>query len=235
MAHSGRRRDRRPEWSPAAKDRAFALVLLLPAAVIVLGMLAFPIGMAVALAFMRVDLTRSREWTWNGLANFQQVARDPMVLDVAIRTLYFAAIVVSCATLIAILFALLLNERFPGRRWLGVVVFLPWAVAPIAAGATWQLVFHVTTGLLNGVLVGTGVISRNVGWLNASTVALHAAILGQVWLAVPLVTIVLLARLRGIPAALYRAAEMDGAGARARFRHVTLPSLRTTLVVVIVL
>ena len=207
----------------------------MPAAVVVGVLLVVPIGWAVLLAFLKVDLSRVQPWTFNGLNNFVQISRDDFVLEVAVRTVYFAAVVVTFVTIAGMGMALLLNEPFPGRRIVRLLVFLPWAIAPIAAGATWQLVFHVTTGLLNGVLLSLGVISRNVGWLNDGTFALHAAILGQAWLAIPFVSLVFLARLQSIPSSLYRAAEMDGAGMLAKFRYITLPQLTPTILVVVLL
>ena len=76
--------------------------------------------------------------------------------------------------------ALLLNERFPGNRTMRIVALLPWAVAPIATGVTWKLIFHFLYGLLNGVLFGLGIIPRYVGWLEEEFLAFHASILATV-------------------------------------------------------
>jgi multiple sugar transport system permease protein len=206
-----------------------------PAALFICVFLVAPLALAVAMAFMRIDLTRSADWTFFGLGNFKQLADDELVLPAAIRTAQFGLIVVGLTTFSALSVALLLNERFRGVRIVRVIVLLPWAIAPLVAGVTWQLVFHITYGALNAVLLWLGVIHTPVGWLSDPGLAYVAIVVGQVWLAVPFASLILLARLQGLPAWLYRAAEMDGAGRWARFRFITLPLLRSTLLIVVLI
>jgi multiple sugar transport system permease protein len=204
-----------------------------PAAAFIVVFLVLPLLLAVGMAFMRIDLTRSSDWTFFGLGNFAQAPRDELAGPAVIRTLQFAALVVVATTMAALGVALLLNERFPGVRIVRVVVLLPWAIAPLVAGVTWQLVFHITYGALNAVLLVLGVIPAPVGWLSDPGLAYVAIVIGQVWLAIPFASLILLARLQGLPPWLYRAAEMDGAGRWARFRYVTMPLLGSTLLVVV--
>jgi multiple sugar transport system permease protein len=204
-----------------------------PAALFILVFLVAPLILAVAMAFMRIDLTRSVDWTFFGLGNFNQATKDEQVWPAVLRTIQYAVIVVSVTTVAAVGFAVLLNERFRGVRIVRVIVLVPWAIAPLVAGVTWQLVFHITYGALNAVLVAVGVIRQPVGWLSDPGLAYVAIVIGQVWLAIPFASLILLARLQGVPHFLYRAAEMDGAGRWARFRYVTLPQLGSTLLVVV--
>jgi ABC-type sugar transport system permease subunit len=226
---AGRRRARQSDSSEAALGWLFVA----PAALFILVFLVVPLVFAIVMAFMRIDLTRSADWTFFGLGNFNQATKDELVIPAVGRTVQFAFIVVTVTTLAATAFALLLNERFRGVRVLRVVVLLPWAIAPLVAGVTWQLVFHITYGALNAVLILLGVIHEPVGWLSDPGLAYGAIVVGQVWLAIPFASLILLARLQGIPHWLYRAAEMDGANRWARFRYVTLPQLGSTLLVVV--
>jgi multiple sugar transport system permease protein len=195
--------------------------------------LVVPLLLAVSMAYIRIDLTRTVDWTFFGLGNFNQATKDDLVLPAAFRTIQYAVIVVALTTLTALGFAVLLNERFRGVRIVRVIVLLPWAIAPLVAGVTWQLVFHITYGALNAVLIALGIIHEPVGWLSDPGLAYAAIVVGQVWLAIPFASLILLARLQGAPHWLYRAAEMDGADRWARFRYVTLPQLSSTLVVVV--
>ncbi len=118
-------------------------------------------------------------------------------------------------------------------RALRVVVLIPWAIAPLAAGVSWQLIFNFTYGGLNTVLMGLGVIHTPVAWLSDPALSYVAIIVGQVWLSIPFASLIILARLQGVPPWLYAAAKMDGAGRFARLWNVTLPLLRNTLLIVV--
>jgi len=154
-------------------------------------------------------------------------------MPAVVRTIQFGLIVVTLTTIASLGIALLLNERFRGVRVLRVVVLLPWAIAPLVAGVTWQLVFNVTYGGLNAILETLGVVQQPVPWLSDTGTAYVAIVIGQVWLSIPFASLILLARLQGLPPWLYRAAVMDGAGRGARLRHVTMPLLRGTLLIVV--
>ena len=229
MASTGAARTRaRPRHDP---DARFGLILLTPAAILITLIVIVPIAFAVCMAFLRIDLTRSTAWTFFGLGNFAQVASDPLAAQAILRSIYFAALAVVGTLGASLGVALLLNERFHGNGVMRVVSLIPWAVSPLAAGTTWFLLFDFSSGGLNGLLVSLGILKQNVAWLGDAGLALHAAALGQIWLSVPLASLLMLARLQSTPSVLYRAAVVDGANVWQRFRYVTLPSLRTTLII----
>jgi multiple sugar transport system permease protein len=116
-----------------------------------------------------------------------------------------------------------------------VLILLPWAVAPVVNGVMWRYLFQSNYGLVNAVLSGLGLISHYQVWFEDAKVALGIAAVATAWKGMPFQTLILLAALHGIPESLYRAAKMDGAGAFARFRYVTLPHLRTTLIFITLL
>jgi ABC-type sugar transport system permease subunit len=221
--------------APRLLDREGVLggVLVAPAVFVVVLFLVLPIILAAAMAFMRIDLTRSADWTFFGLGNFAQIRLDPVLFETIPRTLYYAFAATTLTLLAGVSASLFLNERFRGQRTLRIIALLPWAVAPIATGVTWKLIFHFLYGLLNAVLFSLGLIPRYIGWLEDPFLAFHAAILAYVWLAVPFVSLILLARLQGIPAQLYKAAMVDGASTWNRFRYVTFPAVRETVVILL--
>jgi multiple sugar transport system permease protein len=215
------------------REGVLGAVLVAPALLIVVVFLALPIGLAFVMAFMRIDLTRSTDWTFFGLGNFGQIRLDPTFFGTVPRTLYFAFLATILTLFAGILTALFLNERFRGQRTLRIMALLPWAVAPIATGVTWKLIFDYLYGLLNAILFALGLIPRYVGWLTDGTLALHAAIVGYVWLAMPFASLIILTRLQSVPVQLYRAAMVDGAGTWNRFRYITLPAIRVTLGIIV--
>jgi multiple sugar transport system permease protein len=215
------------------REGVLGALLVTPSVLIVVAFLALPIGLAFAMAFIRIDLTRSPDWTFFGLGNFLQIRIDPTFFGTVPRTLYFAVLATGLTALTGSVTALFLNERFPGNRAMRVLVLLPWAVAPIATGVTWKLIFDYLYGLLNAVLFGLGLIPHYVGWLQDGGLALNAAIVGFVWLATPFASLIILTRLQGIPVQLYRAAMVDGADTWERFRYITFPALRITLGIIV--
>jgi len=116
-----------------------------------------------------------------------------------------------------------------------IVLIVPWAIAPVANAVLWKWILNANYGVLNAVLVELGVIERNVVWLGTGSRALHALLLVDVWKSVPFIAILFLAGINKIPAMLYRAARLDGANAWQQFWYITLPSLRPTIAVAVIL
>ena len=131
--------------------------------------------------------------------------------------------------------ALLLNRRFRGVAVLGVAVLLPWAIAPVVTGSYWDFMFNSHFGLATGIATVLGLTNGSVPWLEDSNLAMSVAVVASAWQAMPVFALILLASLKTIPDVLYRAAKIDGAGRWQSFRCVTIPAIRNTLLIVIVL
>lgn len=213
----------------------FGLILLAPTALILLIFLGIPIGYALVMSVQRIELTISPDRTWVGLDNYVGLVQNRLVRESVVRTLYFAGLTIGLSILMSLGLALLLNEPFRGRKPVRVLFMMPWAIAPVVAGVLWRYVLHSNYGLANATLYGLGIIQSYVVWLDKATLAISIAAIATTWKIVPFVTLILLAALQSIPESLYRAARMDGAGVFSRFRFVTLPHLRNTLIFAIVL
>jgi len=216
-------------------DTRLGLALLAPAALIIGFVLLVPIATALFMAFNSINLQRSPNWTFNGLNNFALLGRDDLALAAIPRSIYFASLTVVLVIVASVGVAIVLNEPFRGRRLVRLLALIPWSVAPLAAGSTWYLLFYYSYGGINAVLYALGIIPEYISWLTDATLAINAAVIGQVWLSIPLASLLILARLQGIPGMLYKAAMVDGATAFQRFRYITLPGLRTTLLIVILI
>jgi ABC-type sugar transport system permease subunit len=209
--------------------------LLIPTALILLIFLGIPIGYAIMMSFQKIELTISPDRSWAGLGNYANLLQDPVLYASIFRTLYFAFLTIILSTLLSLGLALLLNEPFRGRKPVRVLVMMPWAVAPVVAGVLWRYIFQSNYGLANALLFQLGFIEHYVVWLDKAVLAISIASIATTWKTVPFLTLIMLASLQGIPEQLYRAARMDGAGAWSRFRFVTLPHLRNTLIFAVVL
>jgi ABC-type sugar transport system permease subunit len=167
-----------------------------------------------------------------GLQNYRDVWNGFYFRDAAENSLLFAAVTVPLLLALGVLVALLLNEPFVGNTALRIGMLLPWALPAAASGLIWRWIFLDSWGALNAGLYKIGIIDNYVNWLTDPDLARMAVIVVFVWAQLPLAAVFLLAALQSVPEELYAAAAVDGASAVGRFRTVTLPGIRSMLVVV---
>ncbi|WP_409061529.1 carbohydrate ABC transporter permease [Streptomyces sp. SYP-A7185] len=168
-----------------------------------------------------------------GLDNYTAVLSDGIFWD---RLLWTIVWTVSCVALsfgLGLVLANMLNRKLAGRSLYRMALILPWAVPAFVSVFTWRLLFNEKNGILNKILAGGGIDA--IPWLNDPTWAKISVITVNVWLGVPFMLVAMLGGLQSIPGELYEAAEMDGANAWQRFRHITLPGLRTVSSTVILI
>jgi len=217
-------------------DRArFAWLLNTPALVAITLLAAYPIVYSAWISLHRYNLKRPNVFRFLGLDNYATIVAAPEFWSALWITVQFTLLVVITVSVLGVLVALLLNQKFPGRGIVRTLVLLPWAIPPVVNGLMWQWIYDSKIGALNGLLVSLGVLSEYRGWLSEPMSALLALAFADVWNVLPLAVVLLLAALQKIPAELYESARMDGAGPFQLFRHVTFPWLAQTLLVVLIL
>jgi ABC-type sugar transport system permease subunit len=210
-------------------DRRFNLLLMAPAVLVVLALFAYPIGYAGWLSLHQWNDKISPVHPYTGTDNYHQLFSDPAYHEALNRTVYFSAITVLAGVALAIGLAVLLTQQFRFRALARVLLLVPWAVPPVVNGIMWHLIFDGDTGIANTVLRGLGIIDGNKQWLSSPTSAMNVLIFAEMWKLLPFLTLLFIAALQSVPANLYRAASIDGAGAIRRFAFITLPSIRTTI------
>jgi multiple sugar transport system permease protein len=215
-------------------EARFGLLLLLPAAVILIVMNFLPILYALKTSFQKVNLTVSLSKPWVGFDNYSAVLHDSLVWESLVRTIQFAVVTIVVGTVVAGITALTLNEQFPGRSIARVLLLLPWAIASMVTGVMWNYLFNTKFGVINAGLLKLGIIDEYINWLGEPRDALIIAGVATAWKMVPFLALLMLASLQSIPESLYRSAKMDGANVWHRFTKITLPHMRTVLAVVIV-
>jgi multiple sugar transport system permease protein len=216
----------------ARKARLLALCAL-PAALVVLVLVAWPIWLTIELSLHRVrlfDILRNRPLAFT-TANYERLLGDQRFWEALLNTAIFAVSSVGLAMLWGLGSALLLNRRFPCRAVVRLAVILPWAVPATIGSLVWMFLADGHLGLFNHLLLSAGLIAAPITFLVHNEFAMLMVILAHAWQSYPFFTIMLLAALQAVPPELHDAARVDGAGAPQRFRHVTLPALRDTLVV----
>lgn len=160
-----------------------------------------------------------------GLRNFIDFFEDDRARHDVMITFYFALGSAPLLNLFGLLYALLLDRKLPGKGFIRAVVYMPAVISPLIMGYIWYFILQPERGYLSHVLreLGLGFLDGN--WLGKSSSALVVLIIVNVWQYMGMTMIVYLAGLQGIPADLYEAAKIDGAGKGATLRYVTLPLL----------
>ncbi len=168
-----------------------------------------------------------------GLDNYADALTGSQFLDTLGWTLVWTVSCVSITFLLGLGLANILNRQIAGRSVYRMMLILPWAIPGFVSVFAWRFLYNEDRGFLNRILSGGGIDA--VPWLNDPTMAKISVIAVNVWLGVPFMMVALLGGLQSIDSAQYEAAEMDGAGAWQRFRHITLPGLRPVSSTVILL
>jgi multiple sugar transport system permease protein len=216
------------------RDAALGYLLLAPAGILLLVLVAYPFLTAVVMSFQK-KLIGQAVAPWIGLDNYTTLLMDPTFWLVFRNVLVFAGASVFFKLIIGTAVALALNEQMPARGLVRSIMILPWALPTLVAVLIWMWMYSDVGGVFNHVLMGVGVVERPILFLSDPVLAMVSVIIVNVWRGFPFFTITLLAGLQTVAGDQYDAAKVDGAGMWSRFRHVTLPGLAPVMAVVTLL
>jgi multiple sugar transport system permease protein len=206
------------------------LLFMLPAGLYVLIFQFLPVGYGLYLSFTKYSPLRRRGPQFIGLDNYAGLAGNADFRHALVVTGSYVLMVLPVTIAVALLLAVLVSRPFRGVGVFRSALYLPHIVSLTAVSLVWLWIYS-PNGLVNEVFAKVGLPDQS--WLLSSSAALPAAAVMRIWKALGSNMVLLLAGLQGIPAALYEAAKVDGAGRWAQFRHVTLPGLRPMLVYVV--
>ena len=194
---------------------------------------AYPLISSFLLSFTQWNLTKPTVFI--GLDNYTRALGDPLFWRSLSSTLGYTIVTVAGQLALGLGAAVLLNQRIPGRPVLRLIYYLPVITSWVIVSLVFLFIYNGQAGALNWLLNDVlHVISKNVAWLAEPSTALWAIAILGIWKGIGWTMVVFLAGLQSVPHELYEAAAMDGAGAWARFRYVTLPFLRATSTFLIV-
>lgn len=206
-------------------ERRWGLALLAPAVLTLAALTLYPALWVLWLSLHeRVPVFGVHRFT--GLTHYRFLTTDPRFWNAAGVTAAFTLASVGLELVLGLLAALALCSQRWGHRAGLTLLLLAWALPSVVAAKLFEWLYHPTGGLVNVLLGG-----RTVNWLGEPGLALAGLIVADVWRAMPFVALLCYARLLTIPAELYEAARVDGAGGLALFRRITLPLLRQILLV----
>jgi multiple sugar transport system permease protein len=220
--------------SKSAKMKLLGISYVMPSVVFIGGLLVYPLINSVFLSFHSQQLDELTP-TFVGLKNYEELFRSPKFWSSMLRTFIWTAGTVSMMTILGVAGALLLNRKFRGRAFARTAVLLPFFVPSITACLVFRWMYNDINGLFNYLLLSCRIVRTPVLWLASESIAMLAVILVAVWRWAPFTVINVLARLETIAPELYDAAKVDGAGKVRCFFYITLPQIRTVLLIVIIL
>ena len=201
-----------------------------------ISLLAFIIGGPLIYAVMLSFYSSSSfigEPQWVGLSNYSKVLRDPLFWNSLTNGLIIAISSIVLQVVLGVGIAMVLNKRFLGQTVVRAIAILPYFLPTVVACLVAQWILEPNYGLLKSALASIGV--GMLDWSSHAFTAKGTIVLVSVWLWTPFVVTCVLAGLQTIPTQLYAAARVDGAGAWRQFWHITIPGLRSVLIVVILL
>jgi len=192
-----------------------------------------PFALAIGLSFTNQRLISPLPTTFVGIDNYVAVFSDGVFWRALVNNVTFAAVVVPVQTALALWLAVLVDRPLRGMKVYRTIYFMPVVSVMAVAATVWKLLYEPDSGAVNGLLglVTGGALQPD--WLRSTAWALPAIIIMSIWQGVGFQMIVILAGLQGIPQVLYEAGEVDGATRWQKFRHITLPQLRNTLIFVV--
>ena len=209
---------------------ALGWAFMLPAAVLLLLFLTYPLGLGTWLGF--TDAKVGREGVWVGLENFSYLITDSVTQLALFNTLFYTIIASIFKFVLGLYLAILLNKNLPFKSFFRAVVLLPW-IAPTALSAiAFWWIYDSQFSIISWTLMKLGWIDHYIDFLGDPWNARFSTIAANIWRGVPFVAISLLAGLQTISPSYYEASAIDGATPWQQFRHVTLPLLTPIIAVV---
>lgn len=213
-------------WRKVAKG-VIPFAYLSPTIILLTVLSIVPIVMVFNYSLMN-NVIMEKNPVFVGMANYVKLLSDKAFQQAILNTLYFTGMSVIFHLILGLSFAMLLNTKVISpttRAFFRVVYVLPWVFTATVIAVLWRLMLN-PNGIMNYMLIVSGLADGKIEWLSSKYLALHAVTFINIWAGYPFYMVSLLAGLQGIPDELYEAATIDGANKQQLFRFITLPQLR---------
>ena len=197
-------------------------------------MFGYPLIKSVVMAFQNYKLGNANVY-FNDFANFHKMFGDKDFLLLLKNSVVYVVVSVFGQFIGGLILALCLRDKFKGRGIYQSIVFLPWAFSAFVVGLVFRWSVNGEYGVVNDVLMKLGIIKKGIAWLGTPGLSLVVVILAMIWIGIPFFGIMILAALQSIPDEIYEAADMDGCGMFRKFFSLTLPYIKPTVIMTILL
>lgn len=214
------------------KSRCIPYLLIAPSVVLLLAIFGYPVIKVFSLSLQNYNFADFSNQGFIGLENFKTIfTEDDVIADSLIFSFKWVAVEVGLQLVFGMVLALILNTKFRGRGAVRALTLIPWAVSGVLTTMLWMLILNQSIGLVNQIMIKLGTSPGNVpAWLASTKLIFPSLVVIELWRGIPFFAITLLAAMQGIPADVYEACDIDGAGKIAKFRYITLPYLKETIV-----
>jgi len=219
-----------------SRQHLLGYILLAPAVILIALIIIYPLIISIDLSFQNVKLPRigadRKPFT---TANYEKLFTSPEFWMACWVTLKLVTVVTLGSLVVGVSTALLVNNKFRGRKIARIALALPWAVPEVIAVVIFAWIFDSSFGFMSWLFFKLGLSDGMITWISTPGAAFWALSATMIWKGFPFVSIMTLAGLQSIPSDLFSAAKVDGASPMQRFRWITIPSLMPVLGVTLVL
>ncbi|HVC31968.1 MAG TPA: sugar ABC transporter permease [Chloroflexota bacterium] len=224
-------RARARRWRSLRKI-GIAYLFLLPAFVILGTFLVYPLFASIWYSFTDYNVVHAARFV--GLANYQKLLSDDVFKTAFRNTLVYSVGVIPGCTILGLLLALLVNQPMKGITFFRIAYYMPVITSIVVVGIVWKWMYF-EDGIINSMLRGLSLIAKPIPFLSSPSIALYAIMAVTIWKAAGYYMVLYLAGLQSLPRELDEAAMIDGANRLQRLWNVTVPLLRPTIALVVVL
>lgn len=218
-----------------AKRGLVILAFLSPAILFVAVFTYYPMIAGSQMAFRNWNLNNLTDTSWIGLGNFQKIFDDPAFFTILGNSVLWVVASIVPQFVIGFAIALWLRKKFPFRGLYQALIFFPWAISGFLIGILFRWMFNSEFGVINDLLSKAGLIDTPIAWLADPTSAMAAVLIANIWYGVTFFSIMILAALQSVPDELFEAAALDGAGKVRTLFQITIPYIKTTLALTVLL
>lgn len=215
------------------RTRYTPYILLIPSILIVFIFLILPTLMSLNFSFQDYVLSDPEGTRFVWFDNYIKIFKDSALRPSVINSVYILFFLITFSFLGSIIGALILNSIKRGRKIFLAIVILPWALPPVTNAILWRVIFSPTYGFLNGLLYKIGIIDNYIVWTNDALATVTIICIIALWKYLPLTIIIVLTAMQSIPEELYEAARIDGADSTRCFFHITFPSIRSSMAIIL--
>ena len=220
-----------------SREHKYGYVFVVPALLFMLIFVGYPIVYNIVLSLQDVNVMTFSQKTkeFVGMANYQKLFQGEMIFIALKNTIIYTAGSIAFQFAIGLALALFFTRKFSLSAPIRGLLLITWMMPLTVTALLYKFMLNATNGIVDEILMAFHLIDKPLGWLIHVNTAMWGVILANIWVGVPFNMILLSTGLSNIPDELYESASIDGAGAKQRFAHITLPLLRPAILSVLIL
>lgn len=219
----------------AKRTERLAWLFVLPTLLVVVLVAGYPLVSTIYVTFFEAKLGSAKAWEYVGLQNYSKLLSNSGWWEAVWNTIKFTVASVVLELALGLGIAVVVNSKFPGRGLMRTAMLVPWAIPTAVSSQMWKWMYHDVFGVVNDFFTRiVPLLPQKIAWVASDNTAIWALIAVDVWKTTPFMALLLLAGLQLIPADVYEASAVDGATGWRQFVTITLPMLRSAIVVALI-